>query len=160
MPRTTEVNRDYNLWALLHQVSDIIFSARETELQQYGIPGMQAEVLFVIKAIGKDVTPAQISRTLFRRPHSVSGILSRMEKAGLIKKTKDLKRRNLVRVALTPKGEQAYKQALKRKSIQRIISALSESEQEQLRSLLEILRNRGLKELGVDPKKVAVLELT
>lgn len=158
MPQISEVNRDYNLWTLLHQVSDIIFSAREAELQQYGIPGMQAEVLFAIKTIGKDATPAQISRMLFRRPHSVSGILSRMEKAGLIKKTKDLKRKNLVRVTLTAKGEQAYKQALKRKSVQRIISALSETEQEKLKSLLETLRSRGLKELGIDPKKVPVLK--
>lgn len=158
MPQISEVNRDYNLWTLLHQVSDIIFSAREAELQQYGIPGMQAEVLFAIKTIGKDATPAQISRMLFRRPHSVSGILSRMEKAGLIKKTKDLKRKNLVRVTLTTKGEQAYKQALKRKSVQRIISALSETEQEKLKSLLETLRSRGLKELGIDPKKVPVLK--
>lgn len=154
MPVMSEVDRDYNLWALLHQVSDIIFNARETELLQHGIPGMQAEVLLVIKAIGKDVTPAQVSRLIFRRPHSVSGILNRMEKAGLVKKTKDLHRKNLVRVTVTAKGEQAYKQALKRKSVQRIMSALSEGEQQKLKSLLETLRNKGIKELGMDPKKV------
>jgi DNA-binding MarR family transcriptional regulator len=154
MSEISEAARHYNLWALLHQVSDIIFSARETELLQHGIPGMQAEVLFVIKAIGTDVTPAQISRLIFRRPHSVSGILNRMEKAGLVKKTKDLHRKNLVRVTITAKGEQAYKQALKRKSVQRIMSALSEGEQQKLKSLLETLRSKGLKELGMDSKKV------
>lgn len=154
MPEMSQTGRGYNLWALLHQVSDIIFSARETELLQHGIPGMQAEVLFVVKAIGKEATPAQIARLIFRRPHSVSGILMRMEKAGLVKKTKDLHRKNLIRVSITAKGEQAYKQALKRKSVQRIMSALSEGEQQRLKSLLEKLRNKGIKELGMDPKKV------
>jgi DNA-binding MarR family transcriptional regulator len=71
-----------------------------------------------------------------------------------VKKTKDLHRKNLVRVTITAKGEQAYKQALKRKSVQRIMSALSEGEQQKLKSLLETLRNKGIKELGMDPKKV------
>ncbi len=157
MRQISELDRQYNLWALLHQVSDIIFNAREAELLQYGIPGMQGEVLFAIKAIakeGKTVTPAELSRLLLRRPHSVSGILSRMERAKLIRKTRNLHKKNLVRVTLTEKGEQAYKKALKRKAIQRVMSSLSEGEQQKLKSLLEALRNRGLKELGLDPKKV------
>ena len=152
MPQS-DIDRDYNLWVLLHQVSDIIFNAREAELQQYGFPATQAEVLFVIKAIGDKATPAQISRMIFRRPHSVSGILDRMVKARFVKKTKDLHKKNLIRVALTAKGEEAYKQALKRKSVQKIMSTLSEAERQKLQSLLEKLRNRGLKELGIDPKK-------
>ena len=154
MPEVSDIDRDYNLWVLLHQVSDIIFNAREEELRQYNLPATQAEVLFVIKAIGDKVTPAQISRMIFRRPHSVSGILDRMAKAGLVKKTKDLHRRNLVRVTVTAKGQQAYKQALKRKSVQKIMSSLSEGERQKLKSFLETLRNKGLKELGIDPRKL------
>ncbi|HIE17917.1 MAG TPA: MarR family transcriptional regulator [Dehalococcoidia bacterium] len=144
----------YNLWVLLHHVSDIIFNARQTELMRYGIPGMQGEVLFAIKAIGNPATPAQISRLMFRRPHSVSGILIRMEKAGLVKRSKDLEKKNLVRVTLTEKGERAYRQVLKGRAVQRIVSSLSESERRRLRSLLETLRNKGLKELGLDPERV------
>jgi DNA-binding MarR family transcriptional regulator len=153
MPEASSAERDYNLWVLLRQVSDIIFNAREAELQDYGLPATQAEVLFVIKAIGDRVTPAQISRMIFRRPHSVSGIVNRMAKAGLVKRTKDLERKNLVRVTITEKGQQAYKQALKMKSVQKIISSLTEAERQQLKSLLEILRNKGLKELGIDLRK-------
>ena len=154
MPEDSAVDRDYNLWVLLHQVSDIIFNAREAELQKYGLPATQAEVLFVIKAIGDKVTPAQISRMIYRRPHSVSGIIDRMVKAGLVKKTKDLHKKNLVRVTMTAKGQQAYKQAMGRKSVQKIMSSLSESEHQKFKALLETLRNKGLKELGIDPKKL------
>jgi len=153
MPKVSVIDQDYNLWVLLHQVSDIIFNAREAELQQYNLPATQAEVLFVIKAIGDKVTPAQISRMIFRRPHSVSGIIDRMVKAGLVKKTKDLHRKNLIKVTMTKKGQQAYEQALKRKSVQKIMASLSETERQKLKSLLETLRNKGLKELGIDPKK-------
>jgi DNA-binding MarR family transcriptional regulator len=79
-----------------------------------------------------------------------------MAKAGLVKRTKDLHRRNWVRVTLTEKGQQAYKQALKRKSVQKIMSSLTESERQKLKSLLETLRNKGLKELGMDAKKLPV----
>jgi len=154
MPDVSDVDKDYNLWVLLHQVSDIIFNAREAELQEYNLPATQAEVLFVIKAIDDKTTPAQISRMIFRRPHSVSGIIDRMAKAGLVKRAKDLDRKNLVRVTITEKGQQAYKQALKRKSVQKIMSSLSEAERQKLKSLLETLRNKGLKELGIDPKKL------
>jgi DNA-binding MarR family transcriptional regulator len=70
-----------------------------------------------------------------------------------VKRAKDMERKNLVRVTITEKGQQAYKQALKRKSVQKIMSSLSEAERQKLKSLLETLRNKGLKELGIDPKK-------
>lgn len=154
MPEFSEIDRNYNLWLLLHQVSDIIFYAREQELQEYKIPGMQAEVLFAIKAIGDKATPAEIARWLFRRPHSVSGIIDRMTKAGLVTKSKDLERKNLIRISLTEKGEAAFAQALKRKSINNIISALNEEQKKQLQSLLDILRTKGLKELGFNSRKI------
>lgn len=154
MPEFTDIDNNYNLWLLLHQVADIIFYAREQELKEYNLPGMQAEVMFAIKAIGDKATPAEIARWLFRRPHSVSGILDRMARSGLIQKSKDLHRKNLVRVSLTEKGEKAFAQALKRVSTYKIISALNEDQKKQLQSLLDILRNRGLKELGMNARKV------
>jgi len=159
MPELSEADRDYNLWALLRQVSDIMFNAREEELRQYDLPATQAEVLFVIKTIGDKVTPAQISRWIFRRPHSVSGIIDRMEKAGLVRRAKDMDRKNWVRVTLTEKGQQAYKQSLKRKSIQKIMASLSEAERQKLKFLLETLRTKGLKELGIDAKKMPFQKL-
>ena len=159
MPELSEADRDYNLWALLRQVSDIMFNAREEELRQYDLPATQAEVLFVIKTIGDKVTPAQISRWIFRRPHSVSGIIDRMAKAGLVRRAKDMDRKNWVRVTLTEKGQQAYKQSLKRKSIQKIMASLSEAERQKLKFLLETLRTKGLKELGIDAKKMPFQKL-
>ena len=145
---------DYNLWVLLSQANDVVFNAREEELSQYGIPAMQARVLFLINSIGSETTPAQISRWIFRKPHSVSGILFRMEDAGLIKKTKDLHKKNLVRVTITEKGQQIFEKSLKRKSVHKIMSVLTDEERQQLQSIALKLRAKGLRDLRIDPKKV------
>ncbi|MBM3148827.1 MAG: winged helix DNA-binding protein, partial [Chloroflexi bacterium] len=105
-------------------------------------------------------TPAQISRWMVRKPHSISGLLSRMEKAGLIRKTKDLHKKNLVRVSLTEKGEAAYKLAMKREMLHKIMSSLSPEQRKQLSSALEILRDKGLMGMGIDPKKLPFQSFT
>ncbi len=78
----------YNLWVLLRQTTDIIFKARGKELRQYGITVRQAAILFIIQAIGGKATLTQIANWLFREPHSVSAVLMRMEKDGLINRVK------------------------------------------------------------------------
>ena len=152
MNETLSTDNYYNLWVLLHQTRDAIFKARGKELNQYGTSTRHAAVLYTIKAIGDRATPAEISRWLFREPHSVSGILQRMESRGLINKVKDLERKNMVRVSITEKGRQAYQQSTKRKSIHKMLSSLSEEERQQLTASLAKLRNKALRELRVEHK--------
>jgi DNA-binding MarR family transcriptional regulator len=149
MKSKVAINPDYELWMLFHYTCDAIIRARENELRQIGISRMQAAVLFIVKSIDGPATPAEISRRLFREPHTVSGLLNRMEKDGLVKKTKDLERKNLIRVTITEKGEQAYQQSRELKVIANIMSCLSRKKKENLREYLETLRNRTLEELTV-----------
>ncbi len=137
----------YNTWVLLRQTRDAIFRARENGLAQYGISTREAGVLFVIQAIGKEATPAEISRWLFREPHTLSSLLSRMEKKGLIRKANDLPKRNWIRVSLTDKGKEAYNNSTKRQSLHKALSALSDEELKQLNSYLMTLRDEAIKEL-------------
>ena len=152
MKDLSSVNQDYNLWLLLQQVGHAASAARQKELNQYSISNAQVDVLFVIQAIGNKATPAEISRWVFREPHSVSGLLNRMEREGLVRKVKDLDRKNLVRVAITEKGHQVYRQSTKIESIRKVLSSLSKEEQQQLMSCLETLRDKALEELGVKSK--------
>lgn len=140
---------DYNLWVLLRQTRDAMVKARERELEKFGISSIQAAVLFTIQAIGPEATPAEISRRLVREPHSVSGLLSRMEKQGIIKRSRDLPKRNMVRVEMTEKGSEAYEQSTKRLSMHQIMSVLSEEEQKNLWDYLEKLRDKSLKLAGI-----------
>ena len=151
MQNSSEINKDHRLWLLLYQVRDIMLSAREKELRkQVGITPEQSQILTVVNAIGNEATPAEISRWTFHRPHTISGILNRMEKAGLVKKSKDLPKKNMVRITITERGQQAYKKSLEAGSISRIMSALSEEKHQQLRSCLEALREKGITEIGFD----------
>jgi DNA-binding MarR family transcriptional regulator len=75
-----------------------------------------------------------------------------MEKKGLITKVKDSDRKNMWRVALTEKGQNAYRQSVKRESIHAAMSSLSEKERLQLGSYLEKLRDCALTQLVRDMK--------
>ena len=105
METNVATDQDYELWVLLHQACSPMARARDDELGPVGISRMQAAVLFIVRAITAPATPAEVSRWLFREPHTVSGLLNRMEKHGLVRKIKDLGRKNMIRIVITEKGE-------------------------------------------------------
>lgn len=142
---------DFALWVLLGQTRDLIRKARQRELNQYHIPVRQAFVLLLIKSLGDKATLGNIVQRMFQEPHSVSELLSRMERKGLVKRMRDLPRKNL-RVKMTEKGQQAYDMSTKRETIHSIMLSLSEEESHHLKSCLEKLRARALQELGIGYK--------
>ena len=152
MKESLFTDQDYNLWWLMLLTRRTMYKARSRELYQYGITPEEAAVLFVTKAVGRKTTPAEISRWLLREPHSVSYLLRRMEKEGLIKMVKDLDRKNLIRVALTQKGHNAYRHSTSREVMHSILAPLSEEERQQLRSYLHKLLNEALKKIGIERK--------
>jgi DNA-binding MarR family transcriptional regulator len=147
----------YKLFVLLRQTTDAMFKGREKELKEYGITPQQAAALIGIRALGNDTTPAEISRWVFREANSVTILLRRMENQGLINKRRDSKRKNITRISLTAKGQEAYRHATKLESVHDIIFALSKAKRQQLWSLLEILRNSALEHLRVDTRTYSQL---
>ena len=145
---TAPYEQEFRLWVMLEQAHAAVFAAREKELAQYKLSPMKTAALHIINSIGDETTPAQISRWILRKPHTISGLLDRMEKDGLITKTKNLPKKNLVRVTMTEKGKKALRQAYKRESLFRAISAIPAAERLKLYSQLEKIRNKGLKLSG------------
>jgi DNA-binding MarR family transcriptional regulator len=143
-------DEDQDLWLLFTHTRYAIFRARELELQRYGITPEQVSLLFVVQALGKKATPAALSRQLLRQPHTVSALVERMEKRGLIKKLKDLDRKNLVRVVVTEKGRKAFEQSTKRGPIHRIMGELNPVEKKKFRKHLETIFAIARKETGLD----------
>jgi DNA-binding MarR family transcriptional regulator len=148
MNKAEFLDQDFNLWILLAQTRALLFNAGEVELSQWGISLMQGWTIFTIKAIGERATPAEIARWLGREPHTVSSLLSRMLAQGLVVKEKSLDKKNLVRIRLTKKGEELYHEAIGMKSMHAIISVLSREERQQLKILLEKLRDKAQQNLG------------
>ena len=148
MDRLAYDDEDFNLALLLLKLRRFIAKAREKELSQYGLTRAQSGILYVAQATGERSTPAEISRLVFREPHTISSLIDRMGKAGLVKKAKDLPRKNQVRVTITEKGRQAYLQSAKRETTHKIMSALSKEEREQLKIYLEKLTDKAKEVLG------------
>jgi len=145
----TAVDPPFALWALLHQTVDAITRSREKELKQYGIAIRQVAALFIISSLGGSTTPTELAHWLFRKTHTISSILNRMEKEGLISKSQDPDRKNVVRVILTDKGKAAYTHSARRKTIHQIMSCLNEAEMAQLESYLNRLREAAFKGLKI-----------
>jgi len=151
-------DEDQDLWLLLTHTRYAIFRARELELQRYGITPEQVSLLFVVQALGKKATPAALSRYLIRQPHTVSALVARMEANGMVKKIKDLDRKNLVRVVITEKGKKAFEQSTKRGPIHRIMGELDSKEKKKFRKYLETIFAIARQEIGLDKDKLPLSE--
>jgi len=76
--------------------------------------------------------------------------VDRMARRGLVKKVKDLDRKNLVRVVLTEKGQKTYELSTKRGPIHRIMSELSAKEKQEFKEYLVRLLAKARHEIGLD----------
>lgn len=153
---SNETSREeYELWGLLMQLNDVMFRAMGDELRPLGLSSVQVWLMHIVKLLkraGVPATPAEISRWMYREPHTISGLLNRMEKQGLVKCTRNTQGRRQVLAELTQKGEEVYRrQNQQRVVIAKILGCLSPEERSQLRVFLERLRQQGLAVLAEKP---------
>jgi DNA-binding MarR family transcriptional regulator len=137
-------------WALLHRVRDVLMRCEDERFGEYGITSEQFGVLVTLKYIGESARPTDIARWIGRSPNSVSMILDRMAKAGLVRRVRSRKDRREVTVAMTSKAESALKPATKAglEFIQKVMSPLLDEDLSTLIQLLEIIRHGGAECLG------------
>ena len=140
----------YRLFSLLRQTADSVLKAREAELKKYSISPEQAAALVCIRSLDNKATPAELSRWLFRKRNSITILLNRMHKLGLISKKANKDRKNSFTIKLTEKGYNAYLQAIEFQAFRSIIEVLSESQRKQLWQLLQTIRLEVFKELQLD----------
>ncbi|MBN1226384.1 MAG: MarR family transcriptional regulator [Deltaproteobacteria bacterium] len=139
------------LWLLLSQTRHAIVKLRQRELASLGLSSIEVGVMTIVDSLDySEATPANIARFFLREPHAISQLLNRMENKGLVKKQKDLKPKNLVRIELTEKGHEAYKKGKNRKIIKKIMNRLSEKQRNELESYLRILLQTAMLELNLE----------
>jgi len=124
----TLLNEDEKTWERIFKTSTALYRLREMELDRVGLSLSQAGVLYFAKTSPEPLTPMKISRLIHKQPHTTSALLIRMESRGLIKRTRDLRRKNLVRVSLTEKGEAALRRQLGERGAMNITACLSREE--------------------------------
>jgi DNA-binding MarR family transcriptional regulator len=141
-----------DIMLLLRRTVDILVRARQKELLDCGITTANAAVLRILSDLGGSARPMEISLWLFRKRQSVHDLLDRMEKAGLIRKTGDTKRKNGVMVQITDQGRLLNERSSKLTLPATILSSLSTEEQHNFAGYLEILLKMGEKQMGVHDK--------
>jgi DNA-binding MarR family transcriptional regulator len=140
-----------NLYILLDQTDSIVTNAIELELKHLRVTQPQIRILTMLSRQGEPVTLEQLSNWTLKEFNSVSTLINRMEKKGLVKKTKkdgDLR----TYVNLTEKGSRLYHLDVTERSVHLIFEKLSNEERMQLRALLMKVRDATREIMGLDYK--------
>jgi DNA-binding MarR family transcriptional regulator len=143
------MNEDYSLWLLLSQTRSAMFKARHKKFGVYMHPN-QAAALVMIWRYNGQATPTVLANNLFLEQHSTSELIERMRKKGLVTKTRDKTKGNIVRVAITDEGRKICSEMVQVDFIRGIMSELSATQRKQLRSFLSIIFRAVLRELNLD----------
>jgi|GEM_PF-534724 len=144
-------------WVRMRQASDAASRAIEIQLGKRHTTMAQVDILLVLSMSKVPLSPGQIAAYVFREKHSVSALLSRMRRAGYIKKGRSKQDQRVVKVELQPKGRELLDQ-----TIPVIIgygrnvfsSRFSDKEIRQFDRYLKALRDRSLRELGAEPRRL------
>jgi DNA-binding MarR family transcriptional regulator len=147
----------YELWLLLSQTRSAIFKARHKKFGRY-MHSNQAAALVMIWRYNGQATPAILANLLFLEPHSISELVDRMQKKGLVTKTRDKDRGNVVRISMTDQGQQICSELVQASFIRSLMSRLSATQRRQLRSCLSILFHAAVAELGTEGQHPPPLE--
>ncbi len=129
--------RSYETVVWLYRTAHFIAKVRQKELVPYHITPHQAYVMYLIYNLGHKATLSEIAKYMNREINTTSVQLSRMEKDGLVKKSRETPKSNRLSFELTEKGRKIYYPIAKPESIELVMSVLSDEEQRQLISLLK-----------------------
>ncbi len=134
-------NTVLRLWLLLRRVGDTLMRCQDLLFSKSGLTTEQWGVLTAIKARGP-LRPSDLSRILERTPNSMSMLIDRMVRAGLVRRTRDRKDRRVVTVSFASKGEKAVQPAIIAgwEFIQEVLSVITDNEQRDLANLLETVK--------------------
>ena len=136
MNKVTLTKANFDLWTLIGRTNHTIVSLRQKELSRYHIPVRQLYVLRTIRDHGSKATLSEVATIVERETHVISKQAIRMEKDGLITRTKNTPKSNLLELELTEKGLEMAKMSGQGKALDILFSSLSEEERLQIESIL------------------------
>jgi DNA-binding MarR family transcriptional regulator len=142
-------DQDINLYILLDQTDSIITNAIELEIKHLRMTQPQVRVLTMLSREDRPVTIDELANWTLKEFNSVSTLINRMEKKGLIKKVKkagELK----TYVILTEKGSNLYHKQVTERSIHLTFDKLTSEEKQQLDLILKKLRDTTRDLMGLD----------
>jgi DNA-binding MarR family transcriptional regulator len=154
----------------IYETYNILKQSEDQMLREYGLTVEQLSVLSVVSYLKGSARIADIAEWLERSANSISMIVDRMVKAGLVRRARDRVDRRVVFVSATGKGEAAFRPAYPAmiEFDRKIFQRLSEAEMNTMAGLLGTVKYEVLKsgnpELDIkeverkDSKKLADME--
>jgi MarR family transcriptional regulator, organic hydroperoxide resistance regulator len=148
MDETLHLDEYNKLWQKFSQTRAAIIKARQKRVGKYFHPNWGVALTHIWAQNGQ-ATPGMLTRALYLEHHSVSELIDRLEKKGLVKRTQDTERKNTVRLSITEKGRQECFHGMQTDFITGIMSSLSGEQRKQFSACLTILHDKSLNELGL-----------
>jgi DNA-binding MarR family transcriptional regulator len=153
----------WRLWREVYQTYSLVKQCDDQTFGKYGLTTEQYTVLVSISYLEQPVRITDIARWLERSANSISMIIDRMVKAGLIKRARDKVDRRVVYVSKTKKAESLLRPAIAAslESIQKILSPIPNEDRLALLNLLGKVKYETIKSLksGVSIEEIKKNEL-
>lgn len=140
-------------WVLLRQTWTGMYRAAQVKFAKLGLTPEQMDVLWICRDYPTPpLTTTELSRLLFRKPHTTTELLKRMEREGLVRIVPKRKGRPFTEIKLTAKGKKAVVPGIEivKALVTSIMSCLSPEEHEQLQKLLRALQQNVGEELRLE----------
>jgi len=140
----------HRLWVLWHNTVDLISKYEEAGFRKNaGLSYQQYLILHTMTNLGNPVTATDMVDKVNRNTNTISTMLDRMEKQGLVRKLRDLSDRRQVRVEITEYGLEKLDQATKVgwRLVERLMSSYSDEDLKVLAQELKKLREKVFQEL-------------
>jgi DNA-binding MarR family transcriptional regulator len=137
-------------WLLAFQTGDVLKTCMNKLFSKYNITAEQYDVLVSIKYLGNRINITDVATWLKRSTNSVSMIVDRMVKAGLVRRVRDKSDRRVVYVVATGKGENILELVNPAcwETIKEILSPLSYEDRRTIVSLFEMINYKALEYLN------------
>jgi DNA-binding MarR family transcriptional regulator len=151
------------LWRQVYQTYTLLKTCEDQIFEEYGLTTEQYGVLVAMGYLDSPIRITDIARWLERSTNSISMIVDRMVKAGLVTRKRDRSDRRVVYVSSTSKAENALRPATLAsfEVVSKILSPLSYEDRSTLLSLLGTVKYEIMRYLnpGVNIKEVKGKEL-
>ena len=143
-------NLSVTLWRMVYQTYSWGKDCLDQVVGEHGLTMEQYLVLMTVKYHDPPVNITTIAQRLQRSTNSVSMLVDRMVKAGLLKRVRDRSDRRVVKVSPTSKAENAFKSADMPawEFMQQSMSPLSYKDKRTFASLFKMINYKLLEDLN------------
>jgi MarR family 2-MHQ and catechol resistance regulon transcriptional repressor len=134
-------------WRQIYQTENLLRQCQDQICMEYGLTVEQYAVLIVLNYAGGSARITDIAQWLIRSANSITMIVDRMVKVGLVRRTRDRVDRRVVKVTATSKGNAAVKQAhvAVLEFVHKIFQPLSNEDENTLSNLLSTVKYEIIK---------------